>query len=179
MDCSLPDSSVHGDSPGKNTGVGCYALLQGIFPIQGLKPGLLQGRGITYHLSHQGRSKFKGGQLWKSLRVCHPFVFPSLHVLVFDSVYILMRWVGSFISSISHAPLPSPVSGAYFSFTCQNLQHSHFVQKYNSPRSLILIPYWNKFRLWTLQLPFLLYSWNMYLIFLLNLFKRLHNFSIS
>ena len=32
IDCSLPDSSVHGDSPGKNTGVGCHALLQGIFP---------------------------------------------------------------------------------------------------------------------------------------------------
>ena len=25
MDCSLPGSSVHGDSPGKNTGVGCHA----------------------------------------------------------------------------------------------------------------------------------------------------------
>ena len=31
MDYSLPSSSVHGDSPGKNTGVGCHALLQGIF----------------------------------------------------------------------------------------------------------------------------------------------------
>ena len=29
MDCNLPSSSVHGDSPGKNTGVGCHALLQG------------------------------------------------------------------------------------------------------------------------------------------------------
>ena len=29
MDCSLPGSSVHGGSPGKTTGVGCYALLQG------------------------------------------------------------------------------------------------------------------------------------------------------
>ena len=28
-------SSVHGDSPGKNTGVGCHTLLQGIFPTQG------------------------------------------------------------------------------------------------------------------------------------------------
>ena len=27
MDCSPPGSSVHGDSPGKNTGVGCHALL--------------------------------------------------------------------------------------------------------------------------------------------------------
>ena len=27
LDCSLLGSSVHGDSPGKNTGVGCHALL--------------------------------------------------------------------------------------------------------------------------------------------------------
>ena len=32
MDCSPPGSSVHADSLGKNTGVGCNALLQGIFP---------------------------------------------------------------------------------------------------------------------------------------------------
>ena len=32
---TLPGSSVHGDSPGENTGVGCHAVLQGIFPIQG------------------------------------------------------------------------------------------------------------------------------------------------
>ena len=35
MDCNLPGSSVHGDSPGENTGVGCHALLQGIFLTQG------------------------------------------------------------------------------------------------------------------------------------------------
>ena len=29
------------DSPGKNTGVGCHFLLQGIVPIQGLNPHLL------------------------------------------------------------------------------------------------------------------------------------------
>ena len=34
MDCSLPGSSVHGDSPG----AGRHALLQGIFPTQGLNP---------------------------------------------------------------------------------------------------------------------------------------------
>ena len=32
LDCSPPGSSVHGDSPGKNTGVGCHTLFQGIFP---------------------------------------------------------------------------------------------------------------------------------------------------
>ena len=54
MDYSLPDSSVRGDSPGKNTGVGSPALLQGIFPTQGLNAGLLHCRWILYHLSHQG-----------------------------------------------------------------------------------------------------------------------------
>ena len=44
---------VHGDSSGYNTGVGCHALLQGIFPTQGLNPGLLHCRWILYHLSHQ------------------------------------------------------------------------------------------------------------------------------
>ena len=34
MDCSPQGSSVHGDCPGRNTGVGCHALLQGIFPTQ-------------------------------------------------------------------------------------------------------------------------------------------------
>ena len=52
--CSPPGSSVHGDFPGKNTGVGCYALLQGIFPAQGSNPGLLHCRWILYQLNHQG-----------------------------------------------------------------------------------------------------------------------------
>ena len=54
MVCSLLGSSVHGHSPGKNTGVGCHALLQGIFLIQGSNPGLPHCRCILYHLSHQG-----------------------------------------------------------------------------------------------------------------------------
>ena len=37
MDCSLPGSSVHEDSPGKNAGVGCHALLQGDPPNPGIK----------------------------------------------------------------------------------------------------------------------------------------------
>ena len=41
------------NSPG-NTGLGFHALLQGIFPTQGLNPGLLHCRWILYCLSHQG-----------------------------------------------------------------------------------------------------------------------------
>ena len=55
MNCSPlppPSFSVHGDSPGKNTGVGCH---QGIFPIQSSNPGLRRCRWVLYRLSHQGR----------------------------------------------------------------------------------------------------------------------------
>ena len=60
MDCSPPGSCVHGDSPGKNTGMGCHALLQGIFPIQ--RSNCISyisciGRQVLYHLNHQGSSR--------------------------------------------------------------------------------------------------------------------------
>ena len=42
------------NSPGQNTGVGSLLPLQGIFPTQGLNPGLPHCRWILYHLSHQG-----------------------------------------------------------------------------------------------------------------------------
>ena len=53
MNCSPSDSSVHGDSPGKNSGVRCHPLFQGIFTTQGLNPGLLHCRWILYCLSQQ------------------------------------------------------------------------------------------------------------------------------
>ena len=56
-DCSPPGSSVHGDSPGKNTEMGCHALFQGIFPTQGSNPGLLHCRWILDHWSHYLISK--------------------------------------------------------------------------------------------------------------------------
>ena len=51
---SPPGSSVHRDSPGKNTGVSCQALLQGIFPTQEFNQGLLPCRWILYQLSYLG-----------------------------------------------------------------------------------------------------------------------------
>ena len=42
------------NSPGQSTRVGSLSLLQGIFPIQGLNPGLLHCRRILYQLSHKG-----------------------------------------------------------------------------------------------------------------------------
>ena len=42
------------NSPGKNTRGGCHTLLQGIFPTQGLNPGLPHCRQKFYCLSYQG-----------------------------------------------------------------------------------------------------------------------------
>ena len=52
-DCGPPGSSVHGDYPGNNTGMGCHFFLQGIFPTQGSNPGLPPCRQPLNHLSHQ------------------------------------------------------------------------------------------------------------------------------
>ena len=38
VDCCPPGSSVHGDSPVKNTMVGCHILLQGNLPNPGIEP---------------------------------------------------------------------------------------------------------------------------------------------
>ena len=42
------------NSPGQNTAVGSLSLPQGIFPTQGLNPGLLHCKQILYQLNHQG-----------------------------------------------------------------------------------------------------------------------------
>ena len=63
MDCRPPGSSVHGDCTGKNTGVGCHFLLQGIFPTQGSNLcllGLLHWQADSLPLSHLG-SHYKVG----------------------------------------------------------------------------------------------------------------------
>ena len=81
MDCSLPDSSVHGNFPGKNTGVGCHALLQGI-STQGSNPDLPHYRWILYHLSHQGSIYLLGAsrvaQLVKNLSTMQETPFQLL-----------------------------------------------------------------------------------------------------
>ena len=54
------------NSPGQNTGVGSFSLLQGIFPAQGSNPGLLHCRWTLYQLSHTGSPRILG---W----VAYPF----------------------------------------------------------------------------------------------------------
>ena len=64
MHCSPPGFSVFGDSPGKNTGVSCLALLQGIFPTQGSNLCLLyKSRALA------GRF-FTTSATWEDLLIC-------------------------------------------------------------------------------------------------------------
>ena len=61
-------------SPGKNSRVGCHALLQGIFPSQGSNPGLRHCTQILYCLSHQGSPLISNGswqmKSWDSASDC-------------------------------------------------------------------------------------------------------------
>ena len=79
--CSALSNSLwpHGlcsswNSPGQNTGVGSCSLLQGIFPTQGLNPGLPHCRWILYRLSDQGSPRILK---W----IAYPFCFTFLHLL--------------------------------------------------------------------------------------------------
>ena len=87
MDCSPPGSSVHGDSPGKNTGVCWHALLQGIFSTQGSNPGLPHCRLILYHLSNQGYDPTNVGNL---ISASSAFYKSNLNIWKF-SVHILLK----------------------------------------------------------------------------------------
>ena len=56
------------NSPGQNTGVGSLSLLQGIFPTQGLNPGVPHCRRILYQLNHRGSHNGEQFKVRKSVR---------------------------------------------------------------------------------------------------------------
>ena len=73
MDCSPTGFSVHGDSPGKNIEVGCHAFLQGIFPTQGLNPGL----------RHAGRFF----TIWTTVKPIYRHTYILLHACSVTQLY--------------------------------------------------------------------------------------------
>ena len=76
------------NSPGKNTGMGCHSLLQGIFPTQGLNPGLLHCRQILYSLSHHGSSVYKNNSIVRISNIL-TFSVPGKIVIIFA---IWVQW---------------------------------------------------------------------------------------
>ena len=99
-DCSPPGSSIHGDSPGKNTGVGCHALIQGIFPTRGSNPGLPHCRRILYHLSHQGSPNFVN--LIIKPRNCAPSCVQLWHMLLPLLGILLLPFADKTLLSFKH-----------------------------------------------------------------------------
>ena len=71
---SLPPHGLYSpwNSPGQNTGAGSFSLLQGIFPSQGLNPGLTHCRQILYQLSHKGTQEY-----WSRLSIPSPADHPN------------------------------------------------------------------------------------------------------
>ena len=67
MDGSQSGSSP-GDSPGKSTGVGCHALLQGIFPTQGMNLHLLHWQVGSLPLSHLGPNQEQKEEILRSVK---------------------------------------------------------------------------------------------------------------
>ena len=66
-------------SPGKNTGVGCHALLQRIFPTQGLNLGLPHCRQILYHLRAT-----REAHLFSLYTTKSPFIYISKLIIIFS-----------------------------------------------------------------------------------------------
>ena len=96
MDCS---PLYPWDFPGRNTGVGCHFLLQGIFPSQGSNPCLLH---------------WQAESLLLATRECHTFIY-KWHYL-----QTLSRWLFffffCFISSTQMLPVIGVRSWNWFSF---------------------------------------------------------------
>ena len=90
-DCNPPGSSVHGDSPGKSTRVGCHALLQEVFPTLGLNPDLPHCRWILYCLSHQGSPRILE---W----VAYPFSRESSQSMNWTGIFCI---AGGFFTSLA------------------------------------------------------------------------------
>ena len=87
MDCSQQGSSVHGDSASKNTRVGCYALLQGIFPTQGSNPGLcIAGRFFASWATREAQEYRSGLPISSPVDLPDPGIEPGSSALQADSL---------------------------------------------------------------------------------------------
>ena len=73
MDCSPPGSFIHGDSPGKNTGVGCHAPLQGSSqPRNQIQVSCIAGRFFTSWATREAHGEGMGGRILGHNRCgCH------------------------------------------------------------------------------------------------------------
>ena len=89
------------DFPGKNTGVGCYFLLQRIFPSQGSNPGLPHCRQTLYPLSHHELLTYAFLLLFNNVQINYP-----ASALSFLSINCLPNWSENVSCSVSDSFWP-------------------------------------------------------------------------
>ena len=113
MDGSTQGSSVHGDSPGKNTRVVCHALLHGIFPDQGLNPVLPHCRQILYHLSHHRSSPV---HKYISESLC--YISETNTILLINDTSILKKRIKEeYLEKWKQPPAPVLITLSQYDFT--------------------------------------------------------------
>ena len=121
IDHSLPGSSVHGDSPGKNTGVGCHTLLQGILPTQGSNPGLLHFRQTLY----QVREQYTEGK-----KLVYLFLYHNLVIRILISLIKVKTLISSTLATYYPITEREKIPVGYLSFTIHCVH-----RKLNKPSS--------------------------------------------
>ena len=97
MHCSFIGSSVHGDSPGKNTGVGSHSFLHRVFSTQGSNLGLPHCRWILYHLSHQG-SPCVCANIFECICVLCVWMFVSVYMCICEWVCMFYMYARMCVS---------------------------------------------------------------------------------
>ena len=104
-DCSPPDSYVHGNFPGKNTGVGCHFLLQGIFLTQGSNPWVSC-------ISCIGRWILYCGATWEALvkyQIVNIFGFLN-HTVSITTAVVAQKHCRQYVSAQAGCVLVSPAT---------------------------------------------------------------------
>ena len=113
-------------SPGKNTGVGCHFLLQGIFPTQVSNLGLLHCRQTLYWLSYKGIGliilNFPVGWEQNAIKITNkkhcfqdfppngrPFSVHFLFPLTMNSCTVVTLWLGTHSPEKSKARMQWPL----------------------------------------------------------------------
>ena len=93
--CSVVSNSLrpHGlysprNSPGQNTGVCSLSLLQGIFPTQGLNPGLPHCRQILYQLSHKGSPENQNQKVKRAISMAQS---EALIQLLISGIFVIIE----------------------------------------------------------------------------------------
>ena len=89
------------NSPGQNTGLGSLSLLQGIFPTQGLNPGVPHSRRILYQLSH--KKTVTEESVLETANTTG--IMREIHICRYSSSFPMDQFHGFWILSTNHGPV--------------------------------------------------------------------------